>query len=286
MAGISSKAAGVLENKKQKFQGQEFASKEFSDGSGLEMYEFKWRMDDPQTGRFWQVDPLADKYVYNSPYAFSENKVTVHRELEGLEAEYIFQKAKEEIANTFQGAANWLDNAFSFGSKTKVETPITPTAGSTSNTLTVENSTSTSTNSSPFMGFVIQNNSSKGYTGDFFKTTTTTTVSAGTKIDVKTPVASASISASTDQDYKTTVSGNGSVKTASGLNVGVNTSKSSDGTLKVGGSVSVSSGNTTGKAGVTVGTNVKTSSVETSVSGEQKINNTKVTQTFFFKIGW
>lgn len=50
------------------------------------MYEFKWRMDDSQTRRFWQVDPLADKYVYNSPYAFSENKVTAHVELEGLEA--------------------------------------------------------------------------------------------------------------------------------------------------------------------------------------------------------
>ena len=85
MAGISSKAAGKTESNK-KFQGQEFAHGEFSDGSGLEMYEFKYRMDDPQTGRFWQIDPLADKYVYNSTYAFSENKVTGHVELEGLEA--------------------------------------------------------------------------------------------------------------------------------------------------------------------------------------------------------
>ena len=87
IAGISSKAlkSNYVENKK-KFQGQEFATKEFSDGSGLDMYEFKWRMDDPQTGRFWQIDPLANDYVYNSTYAFSENKVVAHIELEGLES--------------------------------------------------------------------------------------------------------------------------------------------------------------------------------------------------------
>jgi hypothetical protein len=34
----------------------------------------------------WQVDELAEKYVHNSVYAFSENKVTNHVELDGLEA--------------------------------------------------------------------------------------------------------------------------------------------------------------------------------------------------------
>src|ERR1700730_3230299 len=107
MAGISDKAlkANYAENK-YRYQKQELQNKEFSDGSGLEMYEFKYRMDDPQIGRFWSVDPLASKYEYNSPYAFSEDKVTTHVELEGLEAEYIFAKAKQELAANFQSLAN------------------------------------------------------------------------------------------------------------------------------------------------------------------------------------
>ena len=62
-----------------KFQGQEHI-----DLTGWD--SFKWRNHQPDIGRFFNVDPLADKYVYNSPYAFSENKVVAHIELEGLEA--------------------------------------------------------------------------------------------------------------------------------------------------------------------------------------------------------
>ena len=79
-SGISSKAAGALENKEKTFQGQRF-----DDDLGVDVYSFKYRNEDRQTGRFWQIDPLADKYVHNSTYAFSENKVTTHVELEGLE---------------------------------------------------------------------------------------------------------------------------------------------------------------------------------------------------------
>lgn len=63
-----------------KFQGQEHI-----DDLGLNWDSFKWRNQQPDIGRFFNVDPLAEKYVYNSPYAFSENAVTRYRELEGLE---------------------------------------------------------------------------------------------------------------------------------------------------------------------------------------------------------
>ncbi len=81
MAGISSKSAGKLQNKDKTFQGQRW-----DNDLDVNYYSFKWRNHDAQIGRFIQIDPLSDKYVYNSTYAFSENKVTSHVELEGLES--------------------------------------------------------------------------------------------------------------------------------------------------------------------------------------------------------
>lgn len=59
MAGISSKAAGSLKNNKG-YNGNELQSNEFSDNSGLELYDFNARTYDQQTGRFIQIDPLTD----------------------------------------------------------------------------------------------------------------------------------------------------------------------------------------------------------------------------------
>jgi RHS repeat-associated protein len=87
MAGVSSKAAGEIENKEKTFQGQRF-----DDDLGLNWIQFKWRNHAPQIGRFIEIDPLCDVYAFNSTYAFSENKVTGHIELEGLEAYAAYNK--------------------------------------------------------------------------------------------------------------------------------------------------------------------------------------------------
>ena len=52
----------------------------------------------PDVGRFFNIDPLAEKYTYNSTYAFSENRVIDARELEGLE-KVLFQNAlKKDVS--------------------------------------------------------------------------------------------------------------------------------------------------------------------------------------------
>ena len=77
--GYNSGINGVDYNYKE-YQGQEF-----TEDLGLNTHEWKYRMSDPAIGRFWQIDPLAEDYVYNGTYNFAENRVIDGNELEGLE---------------------------------------------------------------------------------------------------------------------------------------------------------------------------------------------------------
>ncbi len=64
------------------YQGQEMDDEVKGDGNSL---NYKYRMHDPRLGRFFAIDPLFKDYPWNSLYAFSENIVIDHIELEGLE---------------------------------------------------------------------------------------------------------------------------------------------------------------------------------------------------------
>gem|GEM_PF-6679689 len=72
MAEISDKALkGQYAENKLRYNGKELQNQEFSDGGGLEEYDYGARMQDPQLGRWWAVDPLASLTRRWSPYTYA-----------------------------------------------------------------------------------------------------------------------------------------------------------------------------------------------------------------------
>lgn len=76
--GELSTSNSITPNYKYSSQGQE---KQMETGWS----SYRWRNYDAAMGRFFNVDPLSEKYAYQSHYNFSENRVVDNVELEGLE---------------------------------------------------------------------------------------------------------------------------------------------------------------------------------------------------------
>ena len=130
------------------FQGQEKDDEVKGSGNSV---NFKYRMHDPRLGRFFAVDPLASSYPWNSPYAFSENRVIDHIELEGLEKYPV--NPSGGYNNIAAGFAQWFGLTIggaerAVGAKAKLST-------------TKSDNISTSVNYGPFSLTATQKNSTK-----------------------------------------------------------------------------------------------------------------------------
>lgn len=100
MAGISSRAAGGVENKRKFNSGSSLESKEFSDGSGLELYSTDFRGYDPQIGRFHQIDPIGYKTPNSSSYSFVLNNPVLYNDPYGLDTIKATGKAGDVVTTT------------------------------------------------------------------------------------------------------------------------------------------------------------------------------------------
>ena len=274
MEGICSKAAGIMQNKDKTFQGQKF-----DDDLGINYYSFKWRNHDPQIGRFIEIDPLAEDYEYNSTYAFSENKVTNHVELEGLEAvsagsvQSWLGTGFGQLTEAVGRGVDYISNFFT-KSETEVSRPSSVTGAST-----VFTTTSTTEYGSNVLGW-IQNSKSPDATvsngPSIFKADTKTDFKVELKQEVKTNQATLSTkTALNGSSVETKVETNVKIKNVP-VKVGVSNSQNfstGENKTKVKAGIGSSTNQAYGQVEVTNTGNKTSTSV--SVGVEEKTNNVK-----------
>ncbi|MGV9004116.1 RHS repeat-associated core domain-containing protein [Flavobacterium sp.] len=114
------KEIDACEDYRYGFQGQEKDDEIKGEGNSL---NYTFRMHDPRVGRFFATDPLEENYSWNSPYAFSSNRVIDAIELEGLEFTLDAGKALITTRTLPELSTMTYDDAIKMVSKSASKTP-------------------------------------------------------------------------------------------------------------------------------------------------------------------
>ena len=114
----------------QLFTNQTFERNEFTQGKGLNLFDFEARTYDPQIGRWWQVDPLAEQRASFSTHNYCVNNPISRVDPSGAlcdwfvdktDGDIIYSKGKKELKIEGMDCSNYEsmgpDNMF--GDKVK-----------------------------------------------------------------------------------------------------------------------------------------------------------------------
>ncbi len=115
---VSNGAMGMTE------QPLKYQTKELEKSFGLEMYDFHARMYDPQLGRTWQPDPLAEMRSWTSQYSWVQNNPVVRIDPTGAVDEPVYTSTgvyRDDTEEGFTGQVIIYDGDKDFTKMTKDE---------------------------------------------------------------------------------------------------------------------------------------------------------------------